>query len=172
MKNHVTFSGELREPPAHILAALRSIDEGADLHYVGEGVWRLGVVRENWQLDDNGKTRRDSARKMLAIETRRLKPVHSNVQLAEMMLANFFEVATYFVQGSPTMAIVEDFRERDWRWKHAAEATFEQHLDEAEGIPQWNDLLASKRDYMETDGRWAYRRAIKGRRVFGPGSRR
>src|SRR5690606_35388912 len=130
MGDHLDLAlGPRRDPPEHVLAGLRQIDLRADLHYAGEGCWVLGVA-----TGVVTSTVRATAMKILQRESSKLKPNGSNIRLADAMLRGFREIARYQVQGSPDSSIVHDFRERDWWWRVAPDARFEQHADYIEGI--------------------------------------
>lgn len=159
MQNHIDVSAH-RDPPAHILRALRSIDPTVDLHYMGEGQWTLGSVREN------SPTRLQTACKLIAHEWRKPNPEWGQLRLGKMMLAGFYAIADYHLLGTPTMAIVYDFQARDWRWRNCPEETFEQHFDVTDGGPEERAMHEKFRDYAETEARAAYRYAVKGRRVY------
>lgn len=166
MRNHLDLAAD-RTPPAHVLAGLRAVDPDADLHYVGEGVWMLGVVRARSRQAEGGRPRRLSALKILQQERKKLVPDKANVLLAEAMLRDFFEIARYRVQGEPTSAIVHDFAERDWMWKYRADEAFEANLDATENGPQWRERERHYADYAQTEARSAYRYTFKGRRSIG-----
>lgn len=153
-----------REAPRHVIDGLRNVDPDATLLYAGEGVWVLGVVRPRSRQVLGGLPRRQTAWKIMAHERVKLNPDPVALRLAELMLRDFFEIARYKVQGSPTYEIVHDFAERDWNWKYAADETFERHLDETEDGPAWREMRRKYADYAQTEARDTYRHVFKGRR--------
>lgn len=165
MKNRLRVIGEHRDPPAHVLAGLRSIDENAELHYAGEGVWVVGVVVPRYKQHEGGRTRRQSALKLLAHEYAKMVPDRSQLKLGWLMYNDFFEVCRHTVIGEPTSAIVHDFAERDWNWRFRADEAFEANLDFTEGGPETRAMRAKYKDYAETEARDAYRYTFKNRRT-------
>lgn len=171
VRNHASLSSP-RQVPEDFLRRLRRIDETFDLHYVGNGHWILGAVRPN-------RVRTEIAGKMHLARDRRYER-HSGRSFARLALPwlgmqGFAPVAYYHIQGEPDYRIIADARERDWRYRTAADSTFAERLDDSEGM---HDLRGSERS-MKNDKWWdelEYRekherpRLFRGRTHFAQGA--
>ncbi len=96
-----------RNPPAGLLARLRAIHPRAELVDVGSEWW-LGLVEPN-------PYRRRTGQRLMARLTKDADPDPGDLRLARLLLADFTLVAKY---AEADGAMVEDFRRRDWQFKH------------------------------------------------------
>lgn len=170
------------ETPIILLATLREIDATVELVHFGTASkgslpdnlrgkdlqdWRLGSVRPN-------EVRRKKGEAILEMESHRAIANMKNVLLGKIAVQGFAQIARYFSEGTPGMAVtydedgapvnvVEDLRARDFEWRrNQGEDVFQRRADESEGIPQKLAGDALLLDKLHTDGRAEYRRAKRG----------
>lgn len=162
---------EGREPPAALLLALRQIDPSVELVYTGDTRWLLGSVQKTDERKKMGEY-------MLEMESRRSPASRRNVFLGKLALQGFSPIAEYFGSdpsgtvhdstGRPC-SILDDFRERDWWWRHERDRIFRQRLEHSTGEVEAREAEALRQEYMRTDGRAHYQREVKNRVTFGYG---
>ena len=119
---HVQFP-RVREAPAHVVRGLRAVDPMADLLYVGEGQWVLGVVRPNRITHAQAVRTLDSVTQTLSTGARHTAETRGAVWTAELALQGFRPVALY-TTPEPTEAIVRDFQRADFLYREAADRHF------------------------------------------------
>jgi hypothetical protein len=145
-----------RTAPSELLARLREIDSAAELLYVGEGRWLLGVVQPSGAAELEGCRRitRELERPLAQQSPRRYMAGH-------LMREGFLIVAEYEARD-PGGAIVEDFRKADWTYRHRRDEAFAEKLDASR--LERSVIVAPDSD-RRRDLRWAFGR----RRLFSPG---
>lgn len=126
MQNHIRKEAARRAPEA-ILRALRAVDPTYDIHYLGDGRWAVGRVVPT--VD-----RRIIGTKMRANIERNpnMKGMNRRLALAELAMEGFGVVAVYKFRGEPTQELVDDCRQREYRYQTDREGEFRKKLDEAE----------------------------------------
>ena len=114
--------------PDHVLTQLREIDPGADLIYLGDGEWLLGVRSEN----------KAAAKKMQKLLVKAASAETMADPLEAMEQAKRLELLQLYATGFRPVAIydtpeesVNDFRQRDWRWKNEFDETLARKEREA-----------------------------------------
>lgn len=141
-----------RTAPPGLVLQLREIDKTAELVNICEGVWWLGCVRPN--------------------EAKRLRSAHAlhrmlgtrNAPAGRVLRAmlgeyGFTFIAEYRIEGEPTSAIVADFRERDYLWRHRPDETFEERLNEYDREKEV--AKADRLDEIRVGGKDAFEFALK-----------
>lgn len=114
-RNHIQLpSRSAIRPPPTLLRQLRRVDPALDCHYLGEGRWIVGAVRPT-------SKRREIAGKMLEREDAK-DPMKA--QFAMLAYHGFAPMAAYRIQGGLFGHVVEDIRERDWRWRTNPDEAF------------------------------------------------
>ena len=156
MKSLVVYD-RTREAPGGLLRVLREIDAVADLVYFGRGRWELGRVVAN----------RERIRKSLLIlewERHVDHPSADALRVGELGRQGFGFIAGYDIQGEPDARIVEDFRMRDWLFRHDGEAAFQARLSESCGdarYAQAQALMEARIDATAADAwRWAFKNPV------------
>lgn len=98
-----------RRAPATILAALRRVDPAADVIYLGEGEWWVGVMRPNQHRARIGAAiaRREWAKP---------HPAWGQIRYAECAQHGFAYLCTHY--GDLDGSVVARVREMDWNWRH------------------------------------------------------
>lgn len=107
-ENHLSTPGPYR-PPTGLLRLLRVRDEELDLHYVGEGRWALGAVRQN-------AVRRGIAGKMKRREERRGVPDRGKYRMAILHYGGFGHLGFY--DWHELWSIPGDFSRMDFAYRH------------------------------------------------------
>lgn len=152
-----------REAPEAVLVQLREIDPDADLLYLGGGEWLLGVRKGNTAA-------REKAKELLKVMKSR-KPLDDPLAAAEEakrielinLCANegFRPVAIY---DTPEESI-EDFRQRDFRWRTAFEETLKARAAEAE-LGTTEEAIRAEWDDYKPEARFIYRHFLGGVKRF------
>jgi len=148
---------ELREPPPALLAQLREIDPLAELIYVGEGEWWLGVVKPN-------TFRRAQGDALLGREWRKSVKDWQQLRYGQLMRQGFAFCGTWVIEGEPDGRIVNDFRESTWLWAHDRDRVEDTLLEKPERVRQQNTRSMMK-DKLHADARSIYRHVVSGRRT-------
>lgn len=158
-----------RRASASLVERLREIDRDAELIYVGKGKWILGVV----QPDD--RRQRMAERMIDALETVLEAHTWGLINLPEdfkrqvalrlwkyrLYRQGFRNIAIYTIQGEPDARIVEDFRRRDWVWRHSFREHLHQVEKEASGEADFERKVARLMDYLELEGEDIHRHAFR-----------
>lgn len=168
MKHLVDFA-PVRETPPELLRQLRAVDPNIDLLAVTEKTWWLGSVNPNIYRYEAGE-------KILANESRRMKPNPMNVILGRLSLQGFARIQAYHCAGDPSVepcidgdgnfvpSLLEDFKERHFNWlKDQGAAVFAERSRITSGEEKAHELEALLRDKLMTDGRAEFRRVSTGR---------
>lgn len=152
-------------PDARLLERLRAANISGhgeiDLHYIGDGKYALGSVRDN-------AVRREIAGKM----KRRLErnPDLPNAarrwRLAYLHYQGFAVIEIYTIKGGPDGRIETDFRERDWAYRQGREAQFRQVLGDSIGLSQLSKSEQEMIAEIEDRARAWHPYLFKGRKHF------
>ena len=145
-----------RQAPPEVLARFREIDLNADLLYVGEGKWMLGVYRE-------GETRRLFARKQLkgltgaTPDDDELAP-SAVVAKYKKMVDGWAPVFIAEVEHGFFGRMIQEFREMDWHFRHHADKKFEENLEASDLSHFEDERKARMYDYADSEARsvWRY----------------
>jgi hypothetical protein len=151
---------DLPEPrvcPESLLAQLREVDPAAELIYVGEGEWWLGVVKPN-------TFRRAQGDAILGREWAKDQPSWEQIRYGQLMRQGFAFCGTWHFIGEPTAKIVQEFRESTWLWAHDRDQA-EDTIFEAPERQQQANLRAMMKDRLHADGRSVYRHLVQDRRT-------
>lgn len=152
--HHLLDVPSSRTTPPDILARLRLIDRDAECFYAGNGVWWLGVVKTP------NKFRRATASRIIRRERRKTVPNWMALRQGMLGLQGFAFIAAY-EQPFPDEAMVEDFRQRDWRWKYAeTESAFHAGEAETELKQQAARVNAALQDKLHADKKRIFRRFV------------
>lgn len=127
-----------REAPVHVVRGLREIDPTAELVYLRRGLWLLGSVRWNRDAVRKAQNIWGRACHALVYAIARTKIPNLKVdkrsllrlEFASLSMVGFRHIARYAFQGEPTNAIVEDFREMDFLYRHVSDNELFQALDD------------------------------------------
>ncbi len=142
-------------PPA-IVRDLRTIDDRAELLYLGPGHWVLGVVKPNWYRAQRAGRILHSARRRPANQ-----PAPKKLRLAEAARQGFRVIAEYHLRD-PDSRIVLDFAKRDFLFRFAADMEFEKRLASSAGDPHYREAAKTMMDAAATLGtdvyKWVFRR--------------
>jgi len=148
---------EERVCPEGLLRQLRQVDPAAELIYVGEGEWWLGVVKPN-------TFRRAQGDAILGREWRKDQPSWDQLRYGQLMRQGFAFCGTWTFLGEPTGQIVHEFRESTWLWTHD-QARLEDTLLEAPERKRQQNLRSMMKDRLHADARSVYRHLVKDRRT-------
>lgn len=164
MQTLLPHFSHLRRPPEHVARGLRAVDPTAELVYLGYRRWLLVSVRPHSAHQAAASRILSNARRLLEVwranpkfranpgAFRRLIGRHDFALLASMGAR---PIAEYFLQGEPTSAVVDDFRCRDWCYRHFSDNDVQRMLD----APH-DDKLAESRADLTDVGRardaWRY----------------
>lgn len=130
------------QPNPAVLVGLRAIDDTLDCHYIGDGSWVVGSVKDDQRRRDNGRAR-----------VRQLRADSFGYRVGLLQLQGFTTIAVFEdVCGGLTSEHVEDIRCVDWRYNHERRMALEEALDIAEGLPEKEKKLAHIADHSEA---WA-----------------
>jgi hypothetical protein len=102
-----------RDAPAWVLAGLRAIDPTAEVVYVGEGRWWVGVVATP------NKYRQRFGMRLLRRTRRQMRPDPAIVRQGLLACEGFSMVAEY--EGDPNGAWIDDFARRDHEWRYESD---------------------------------------------------
>lgn len=150
--HHLLDVPSYRTTPPDILARLQVVDRNAELFYAGNGIWWLGVVKTP------NKFRRGTAQRLIRRERQKTSPNWMALRQGMLGLQGFAFIAAY-EQPFPDEAIVEDFRQRDWRWKYAeTESAFHAGEAETELKAKAARLNAHLKDKLHADKKRIFRR--------------
>jgi hypothetical protein len=155
-----------RTAPDAVLAQLREIDPRADLMLAAPGVWMLGVW--NPSRAATGRANRRLARLARLPVRDRNEDLAARIAMATLAARGWRPVALY-EQQEPDSRIVEDFRQRDFNYRHAADATFEARMAEAEIVPRTAGLVI---DRLQSEARSIHSKLRFGVSVFQGAARR
>lgn len=161
----------IREAPRDILGRLRAIDPNAELLYWGPRltdievggrtvavvlpVWLLGVVQPN-------AARRGAGARMVELhEALGAKGNRDAWQYGKLLYQSFAPVSFYPMRD-PTGAIVEDFRKRDWIYRHQFDEIGEAWLSAPDREFQMRVQQIQDKTRSEGPGIWRF--ACAGRR--------
>lgn len=134
-----------RESPPHVVAGLREVDPTAELLYFRNGRWFMGTVRP--QRDLILRATRIVAR-ALGVIARHVaqsktggrvtvdRRSRDRLELFLLAMQGFRPIAEYVLHGEPDSAIVNDFRYRDWRYRHESDNEYWRKMDEALEAPR------------------------------------
>lgn len=163
-----------REPPPGLVLQLREIDPRAELIYAGDGKWILGSI-------DPNRIRRRKAQAMIggllalryrlgrgSVGIRRRDLAHINYRLwyYELVRQGFRMVQAYNFIGIPTVAIVSDFRKRDWLYRHHFERELARFEEEADQDTELIRNLDKFRDFIEAEHRSVHAHAFRNRVII------
>ncbi len=151
---------DLPEPrvcPEALLVQLRQVDPAAELIYVGEGEWWLGVVKPN-------TFRRAQGDHLLAREWRKDQPSWEQIRYGQLMRQGFAFCGTFSFIGEPTSEVVQEFQESTWLWAHDRDRV-EDTLFEAPERKRQANLRSMMKDRLHADARSVYRHLVKDRRT-------
>lgn len=144
--------GGERFAPRHLLQQLKQVDPQAELVYIGDGAWWLGIFKPNQKNQAIGANKVKTAQTMTDIpEARRLERV------GRLQQAGFVYITEWVVQGEPDARIARQFQYADWMDKHVVntEHRFMAHM----AAEKEADKVASRKDLMD-EGRamdaWRY----------------
>jgi hypothetical protein len=90
-------------------------------------------------------------------------------RLWELTLQGFARVGVYQIQGEADSRILDDFRLRDWRYRHEPEAAFDEAMAEADGTNELEWRKKMMLDDMEDRTRDSWGNFFRGRRSFDMG---
>jgi hypothetical protein len=143
-------------PPWDVLERLREIDPDADLLYIGEGRWILGVYRP-------GEPRRLFARKQLRTLSAE-NPDDADLE-PWAVVAKYKKIADgfapVFIGEAPNGLfgeLIHDFRVSDWFYRNQADAQFERNLEASDIHHAMDDRKATMADYADSEAGpvWRY----------------
>lgn len=148
-----------RVAPEHVVERLREVDATADLIYLGLGVWTLWFAVHNSYRTKIGT-------RLVASELARPQEMQS---MGRLKMARLFQQGYRFYDfiddgDIESGAVVREFRFADWRYRHMADAAFEENLkgsDDATGLQRRIDLLM---DFNASEQRSIWQHVFKGRR--------
>lgn len=147
-----------RETPPDVLRGLRDVHPQAELVYAGQGRWLAGIVKPD-------SARRRNAIRLLQMQRDRhvfVESNHDQLLMGWLMLQGFGLVADYHIQGEPTGAIVEDFRRRDWVYRHLdMEQVYARLEAQSEKLPEKMRAQLGVREKLQADGRWLFNRTVR-----------
>lgn len=161
----------IREAPEDILGRLRAIDPAAELLYWGPRltdievggktvavvvpVWLLGVVQAN-------AARRGAGARMVELhEALGAQGNRDAWQYGKLLYQHFAPIAFYPMRD-PGGALVEDFRKRDWVYRHQFEEVGREWLETPER--EFALRLKQVQDKTRGDGPGIWRFTCAGRR--------
>lgn len=148
----------LYDPKPSVLRACRQIDPAAELIYIGEGEWWLGVVKPNAH-------RRRTAAAILAHEWRKDHPSFENLRLGHLMLQGFSFLNTFHSVGELTDGVAEWLAEADHWYRHATDAHIETEFVEGPRNRAVRSARAYFKDRTMSEGRARYRYQVQGQRT-------
>lgn len=153
-----------REAPEHILERLREIDPKADLVYIGDEAWMLGVREQN-----------DAARRKVLKEITEIRsegPLVTNeararrLELLQFYAGGFRPISLYEDTPVPGYEIVKDFRVRDWNWHNRREEAFQEGFEASDMWTEVQLRIQLIKDWMAAELPFIHRFALRGRRSF------
>lgn len=161
---HLEGTSVRREPPASVVRALRAVDPKAQLVHLGGKLWWLGVEDPKPEPTKLAGEIRDRHLTMPVQAQNEL----SNALRLEMLnrcAAGFRPIAIYEAD-EPGREIVEDFRERDFNWRHRREQTFRERLKDSDIYAGLEERMAKMRDFIQSEGKSIWHYALGRRRSF------
>jgi hypothetical protein len=157
-----------RQCPPAVRRGLRAIDPTAELVYLRTGNWLLGSVRptrirqrkairvldglSRHGADTTGMT--DAEIDLLRYQR------YGTFMVAKLILQGFAPIKLYHT-WDPDSSIVEDFRRRDWLYRHRADAEFAERQDEAEGGPEERARFAALQAAIKLFGPELHQRTFR-----------
>ena len=152
-----------RKAPEAVLQQLREIDPNADLVYLGGSEWLLGVRAEN-----HAAKRAIERQLAWALDQPKLSdPLDAaeqakRIQLLQLYASGFRPVHIY----STPEESVEDFRERDHRWRTDFDGTIRDRLREASLEDRREASEARLMDYIQAETGFLHRHFFRGAKSF------
>jgi hypothetical protein len=127
MRNHIHFPAA-RRVPVDTLRELRQVDPRAELLHIEGTRWMLGAVHPGDRaLLHQGALQIRSTTRWLT------RAILNKVRLGRALLQGFKPIAEYQVATEMDFArIVQDFRERDWRYRHVLEEERDREEEETD----------------------------------------
>jgi hypothetical protein len=127
------------------VAGLREVDPTAELLYFRNGRWVLGSVR--WNAKAVTTAQRMVARAIGVIQRHVVQSKtggrvtvdrrsRDRLEFCLLAMQGFRPIAEYVLHGEPDSAIVNDFRYRDWRYRHESDTEYWRKMDEALEAPR------------------------------------
>ena len=145
--------------PWDVLERLREIDPRADLLYVGEGKWLLGVYRP-------GEYRKLFARKQLRTltthnpEDDELEP-WAVVAKYRRMADGFAPVLIGEAENGLFGTLIRDFRVADYHYRNHADKTFEENLEASDLSHSLDERQAMMKDFADSEAGSVWRHTHK-----------
>lgn len=143
--------------PRGVVEALREIDEDADLVYLGEQKWLLGVRRPN-----------PAAEKRLEEQLRHLDPhrglspeMAHEFELLQFYADEPFRPIHLYETDEPGWEIVEDFRMRDWNWRVRPAEAIREMKDEISIESRDERRNQRVREIIDAEGPGLFRHVFK-----------
>jgi hypothetical protein len=158
--NRLVAIPQSREPPPDLLRRLRAIHPRAELVYIGDGEWWVGIVEPN-------EHRRQTGARILAREWAQDHPDWGVLRMGALLVQGFSYCGSWVFDGEPTAKLVHDFAEADWMWREQQRAV-EQLVLEGPTQRRARTARAHVKAAHSANGRWVVRRILQGRRpVYG-----
>lgn len=158
------------QAPAEILEALRAIDPEADLVHLGDRHWWLGVRAPNPAAVQDLEGAYEAMRAVPEIEDPAERAIVAmrldrEFLMRQIMAQGFKPIALYECDGAPGMDIVEDFRIRDFNWRHQTEDQVKRELRDSVSSEKRNESKVRAWGQMAKDAAAeAYRFVFRGKR--------
>jgi hypothetical protein len=153
------------QAPDSVARELWAIEPGVELLYLAEGQWALVSRPERWTMPDGGRRRRLTGWNILAKER---KASHANpvtLRVAQLLIAGCAVLWQGTFEHAPDHAIVEWFREANWRYRHGElEAALDARDAESNGEAHAMRAARSLQEWRETEGKSTYAHVFRGRR--------
>lgn len=147
------------KPPWDVVERLREIDPGADLLYIGEGRWMLGVYRP-------GEYRKQFARKQLHTLTS-VNPADKDLE-PWAVVAKYRKVADGWApvligeaKNGLFGELIRDFRVADWTFRNRPDAAFEENLNASDTHHLMADRVAQMNDFADSEAGSIWRHTHK-----------
>jgi hypothetical protein len=138
----------LRWCPSEIRDRLHEIEPLVECVDVGNGYWMLGAIR--WSRPACEAAQAAIAREL----TTDVSMERANrIEILQLTVRHGFRPITIYDCSEPDAGVVEDFRVRDWNYKHRPKATFEDRLRESDDEPGLRRRQAIVLDSLESQRR-------------------
>lgn len=124
------YVGCERAAPGHLLRALRVTDPTAELLYMGDGVWWLGRIAPNRNIEQAGQRLAASCRRVERKGRKLVPEDRRRWMVAQARLAGFQATQEYHVVGEPTAAIVRDQEVMDFLHRTLSDEDRDRMADE------------------------------------------
>jgi len=158
--HRVEFPAE-RVAPEGVTLRLREIDPATELVYLGAGEWALGSVQPS---EDRKRRAEEIVAEQLALPEEQQS---SGIILFFRLLAQGFRVIGLYGEADVQNGrVVQDFRERDWRFRNAGEETFRARLFESSDEHDLEERVIQILDYVHGEWNDLHAHTFLGRRTF------